>query len=86
MTSPTVAYGSPSVIVLSSVTLGLWVAVAVAVSVASVSVPPAGVPVPMAMLTTVPASRSAWVTVWLAMKTHVSSTSRISSRSRSPES
>ena len=41
---------------------------AVAVSVGSVRIPPAGRPVAVAMLTTEPSSRSAWVTVWDAVQ------------------
>ena len=55
-------------IVLSSVSAGLWLAVAVAESLASVSVPPAGVPVAEALFVTEPASRSAWLTVWPAVQ------------------
>ena len=55
-------------IVLSRLSVGVWVAWAVAESVGSTSVPPAGVPVAEALFVTEPASRSAWVTVWTAVQ------------------
>src|SRR6478752_584387 len=76
MTSPTAAYVWGSAL-LTSVRAAVCVACAVAVSVAGVSVPPAGVPSAVALLVTVPASRSAWVTVWTAVQVVVSVGARV---------
>ena len=75
-TSPTESY-VPVVVDLTIVRTGVCVAWAVSLSVGSVRVPPAGLPVAEALLTTVPASRSAWVTVCDAVHVALSPGARV---------